>query len=288
MTISLWQWAVFILVLYFIVSPIYSAFFFIRPPRFRISFRQPSDLGLAFRSVTFTSSDGAELRGWFLPGRNEAAVILLHPHGANRLAVFMPMEALARAGFGVVLFDLRAHGSSEGHRFPPGRILIDDVMAALAFTRRQPEVNARRVGLLGIGYGAMLALQAAAAGSHVAAVIADSPTPARIADVPPAGLWGRIQLPRRLLYARVVRRLIDAEPLPPLRDAIRRIAPRPLLLIAPGTGRELELARDLYALAGEPRHIWEVPEAPPGIVWQKGRETIYAQRIVSFFNTLTN
>ena len=103
--------------LYFFVRPIYLAFFYTHPPRLRISFFTPTSLGVEYDDVTLSSRDGVDLRGWYVHSRNGAAVLLLHGHSGNRLAVLHQAEALIRAGYGVLMMDLRAHGHSGGRLF---------------------------------------------------------------------------------------------------------------------------------------------------------------------------
>lgn len=279
------EWVVFFLIVYFLIAPTYSAFVFTRPPRLRISFRKPSDLGFTYQPATFTSSDGAEMAGWYLPSQNGAAVILLHGHSANRLGVLFHMEILARAGFGVLLFDLRAHGSSEGKRFMRGKLLVDDVLGALSYLRRQPELTAGHIGIMGVSIGGMLALQAAAVSQEIRAVAADGPSPAAVVDLmPPRSARHWLNVPRNLLHERVTGWLTRAQPLPSALSIMPRIAPRPLLLISTGSSNEQWLVRRLYDAAREPKSLWEIPKAQHGAGWRGGREEVYGERIVAFFS----
>jgi len=41
-------------------------------------------LGLAEPSVTFRSTDGLRLAGWYVPSRNGAAIVVVHGGGGNR------------------------------------------------------------------------------------------------------------------------------------------------------------------------------------------------------------
>ena len=70
----------------------------------------PNHLGVAYENVSFTTGDGLELQGWYIPSRNGAAVISFPGRaGAQRQA-----RMLARHGYGVLLFDRRGEGESEG------------------------------------------------------------------------------------------------------------------------------------------------------------------------------
>ena len=69
-------------------------------------------------------------------------------------------EALTSAGFGVLALDLRGHGASEGGYGSLQSMLLD-VQAALAWLKTRHEVNASRIGIAGMHFGATLAVLAA-------------------------------------------------------------------------------------------------------------------------------
>jgi len=57
------------------------------------------------------------MAGWFIPSRNYATIILLHGYGGSRTAMIWHAEQLVEAGYGVLMYDERASGKSEGtHR----------------------------------------------------------------------------------------------------------------------------------------------------------------------------
>jgi fermentation-respiration switch protein FrsA (DUF1100 family) len=69
-----------------------------------------------------------------------------------------------------------------------------------------------------------------------------------------------------------------------LKDLVRQIAPRSILLISAGKGVDSEvLNRKFYAAAGEPRTLWEIPEAghTGGL---ESRPQEYERRVVGFFD----
>ena len=57
-----------------------------------------------------TTSDGLRLAGWYVPSRNGAAVIAFPGRNGPQAHTRM----LARHGYGVLLFDRRGQGESEG------------------------------------------------------------------------------------------------------------------------------------------------------------------------------
>jgi hypothetical protein len=61
------------------------------------------------------------------------------------------------------------------------------------------------------------------------------------------------------------------------------IAPRPLLLISTGRREEQRLVRRFYEAAGEPKSLWEIPDADLAGGW-RARPEEYAAKIVGFFD----
>ena len=78
-------------------------------------------------------------------------------------------DALARAGFAVLRFDDRGVGGSEiGDEPAPGfRSLVDDGRRALASLAARPEIDARRIFVIGHGEGALMASILAGEGARV-------------------------------------------------------------------------------------------------------------------------
>ena len=66
----------------------------------------PDRLGVAHEDVSFTTADGLELEGWYIPSRNGAAVISFPGRDGSQKQARM----LARHGYGVLLFDRRGEG----------------------------------------------------------------------------------------------------------------------------------------------------------------------------------
>ena len=79
--------------------------------------------------MSFTTRDGLALEGWYIPSRNGAAVISFPGRkGPQRQA-----RMLARHGYGVLLFDRRGEGRSEGEPNGLGWGGDEDIKAAIAY-----------------------------------------------------------------------------------------------------------------------------------------------------------
>lgn len=101
-------------------------------------------------------------------------VILCHGLRCNRKIVLPSFaKAFAARGFASLAFDYRGFGESEGKRFRLiARERVEDILAATTLAGTLPEVDAARIGLFGISYGAANAISAAAIDPRAKAVIA--------------------------------------------------------------------------------------------------------------------
>ncbi len=274
----------FAIIMLYIIMPIYQVYHFIRPPRFLLRSVSLDDYGWQGREVQFNTSDGLLLSGWYIPSQNRAAVILVHGYGGNRLAMVSHAKTLLEQGYGVLLYDSRAHGHSEGRLFAAGWDAAADVLGALNFLRIQADVDSGRVGALGVSVGGQTVIRAAGQTDKLRAIITDGPNLSTLKDVlPPTSLRSWFYLPRNWLYEKALMWHTGLNAPPPLAEALDAIAPRPIMLIATGQGGERRVARKLYDAANEPKTLWEIPEAQHANGW-RARPKEYEEKIVGFFN----
>lgn len=259
----------------------------------RVRPRLPEDLD-GVEEITFPSADGLKLRGWFLPAAPGAAtVVVCHGYRSSRAHLLDLGLALRSRGCNVMLFDFRAHGSSEGRFTSIGIREAGDLAGAIAYLMGRADVDPTRLGALGYSMGAAALILAAAERPEIRAVVADSSF-AALGDIADPAL--RAYLPRPL---RPLRRVVGpvarraAERFAGTRiaavrpvDAIGRIAPRPVLIIhgAADTLVPPSEALRLYAAAGEPRDLWLVPRAGHARALQLDPEA-YCARVLSFLET---
>jgi len=115
-------------------------------------------------NVSFPSTSGTTVRGWFLPGQpGHGAVVLMHGVYADRRSLIPRAEFLSRAGYAVLLFDFQAHGASPGKLITFGYLESRDATAAVKFLHQK--LPGEKVGIIGISLGA------------AAAQLADPPLP---------------------------------------------------------------------------------------------------------------
>lgn len=123
------------------------------------------------------ASGGLSLAGVLhLPQTTPApGVVVCHPHpqyggDMHNNVVLVACETLAGRGCAALRFDFRGAGASEGS-FDNGRGERDDVSAAIVHLSSAPEVDAKRVGLMGYSFGAMMAAEAASGDLRALALV---------------------------------------------------------------------------------------------------------------------
>lgn len=128
-------------------------------------------------SVTYPNGDitlAAELMLPLRPGPHPAAVIIQGSGPSDRRNQWARAiaEELVKNGVTTLLTDKRGSGASGGDWMTAGfEELADDALAGVRFLGKRAEVEARRIGLVGLSQGGWIAPVAAARGDSVAFVI---------------------------------------------------------------------------------------------------------------------
>ena len=235
----------------------------------------------AYRDVRFDAGDGLDIAGWYRPSRNGAAVLLVHGGGSDRKGSVAHAEMLARHGYGVLLYDARGRGESDGTPNNYGWDWGKDVAGALDFLERRDDVDRDRIGALGLSTGADVLIEAAAQRGDVRALVADGAAAGSFED------WHHLRgtelgtAPGWVMFT-TMRVTSGDPPGPPLEDLIRDID-SPTLLISAGTDAE----RDFNVLYDEaatgPVEHWNLPGAQHTHAIREHPEE-YERRVVGFFN----
>jgi uncharacterized protein len=135
----------------------------------------PADEGLDFQEVGFESTDGIALKGWWVPGDDPSrAVVLVHGLEGNKSGqqILRTASVYSRAGYSMLMLDLRGHGESEGERTTLGYQEVRDVRGALSWLEEEG-FEPNEVVLHGWSMGGATALRSAP-GTGVAAVVEES------------------------------------------------------------------------------------------------------------------
>jgi dienelactone hydrolase len=240
----------------------------------------PARLGAPHEDVRLHTSDGLELRGWYVPSRNHAAVIVF----PGRTGTQRQARMLVRHGYGVLLYDRRGEGESEGDPNGWGWDFDKDIRAGLAFLERRPDVDPGRIGGLGLSVGGEMLLQTAAETDELAAVVAEG-AGARTLGEELDDVGGLAKLETALTYG--VRDLAnsvlqDRRPPDNLIDLIPRIAPRPIFLIHAGADDAGHRTPDYFRAAGRPKQIWEAKGGHTEGIEKQPQG--YERRVIAFFD----
>ena len=138
-------------------------------------------------TVTITSPDGVNLVGSFYPAPNphSPGLLLLHQWQSDRHSFDEFAKQMQAKGFAVLSIDGRGFGEStkkaDGTTIAAGRTdadvrgMLGDVDAAFNYLSNQPNVDPKRIGIVGASYGSSLAIIYAADHHSVASVALLSP-----------------------------------------------------------------------------------------------------------------
>ena len=225
-----------------------------RPPDMRLK-ATPVDSGIPFEAVQFQATDGLTLSGWWIaPTHKNAVVLLSHGLFRNRVEMLSRAVALAKAGYGALLYDSRNHGTSQKSVVSLGFYEAQDVLGGMAYIRSRSGSSGAapaRIVLMGVSMGAVATLRAAADSSGYAALILDSPF-ASIRETISDHSWLFFKLPRFTFppvflfwfqrFAGFDVDLVDSH------AAMARVQPVPLLMITSLGDRRMrpEVARQLF------------------------------------------
>ena len=252
----------------------------------------PADYSLEYEDVEFLSRKGdVMLTGWYLLSPAcETNLILVHGISSNRASRQATEIAahLIDACFNVLLFDLRAHGTSGGDRITGGIDEAEDVLGAYDYLRSRG-AHPHRIGILGRSMGAGAAVLAAAVEPDIRALVLDS-TYAQVHDLiafevarkTPIPEWAApVFIPGASLLANVLYG-IDLSKLAP-EHAIKSVDV-PILLIhgEADTRIPIEHGVRVHKEAYAESKMWVVPSADHGEAFSRFPDD-YMDRVVSYF-----
>ena len=242
------------------------------------------ELGTAFEDVQFRTADGLLLQGWYIPSKNGAAVIAFPGRSGPQKQARM----LARHGYGVLLFDRRGEGESEGDPNGFGWGGERDLDAAAAYLRSRADVDPSRIGVIGLSVGGEMAIHAAAHSNAFAAVVSEGASGQSLRDeLANPGLRDRLlDLPAQVSLIAALTVFSDERAPASLKSEVPKIAPTAVFFVYGEHGQGGSEARPnqgFYAAAGEPKQIWEVPNGQhiAGITTEPEE---YERRVIGFFD----
>lgn len=209
-------------------------------------------LGTAYEEVEFTTSDGLRLKGWYIPSKNRAAVIAFPGRSGPQKQARM----LARHGYGVLL--------------------------------RRADVDPERIGGIGLSVGGEMLIEAAAESDALKAIVSEGGSGRSVRDDLANTDRALDKIMSVVSSGVTVATAVFNNNLPPasLKSLVPQIAPRSVFFIYGEKGQngtETKPNKGFYAAAGNPKEIWEVPEAQH-IAGITTRPQEYERRVVAFFD----
>jgi pimeloyl-ACP methyl ester carboxylesterase len=239
---------------------------------------EPKDLLLNANDVSF-SSDTGDLHGWLILGKpGSPALIIAHDYRSNRSQTLTKLEGLVtslnKQGYFIFLFDFRGHGEN-GSPSALGYLESHDVEAALKAVLKYKQIG-RRIGIMGVGMGAVAAAQSFHSVDEVKLVLLDSISeniPSRfgeelISDYPFLSLV-RPVLVRGLQLTMAQALHLETTNLElPIR--MRVLYPKAVVFIEKKPVRKEVVA--LYNAAREPKELLQVEEAASGELLGSARD----------------
>ena len=256
--------------------------------------------------VRFPTADGLNLAGTYFRTRAErrlGVVVFCHEYLGDRWSTLTYLGHLRGLGFDLFSFDFRNHGQSDAEAaYQPLQWLtaheLSDLRAALKYVRGRPDADPAGVGLFGVSRGGSAALCVGGKDPGVWGVATDGAFPThgtmlayilRWAEiyVGVKTIWRNLPIQAYQFLAWSSRKRVQTRlncRFPNVERATARLAPRPLLMIHGEKDSYIgpDIARGLFAAAGEPKELWVVPKAKHNRCREvAGQE--YFDRVASFF-----
>ena len=264
------------------------------PRRNRYFSATPASFNLEFRDVRFPSRDpGIEISGWWIPRSGSSkAIVMVHGRGENRTTEFYDhfldlgaaLNTFQGRGFNVLMVDLRAHGISGGVNSTWGIGERHDVEGAVDWIKNQG-FRPAGIGALGASLGATSCVYATAEDQDISALVTDGAGVDEYASLQrgwtrssgtPQFFFPAAWLMERMLYG------YDLHDLRPV-DAMKRIPPRPVLLIYGLLELPVDSDRRPQLKAALPdAELWVVPDAIHTSAYTKVPQ-LYLAKVGAFF-----
>jgi pimeloyl-ACP methyl ester carboxylesterase len=256
-----------------------AASHYLTPEREKIG--APPAFARPIEAVSFETKDGITLKGWWEPSANGAAVVWVHGMGQSRMDAIDEARWLSDDGFGVLLFDLRAHGDSGGTTSTYGDREVLDVDAALDFAHARPGVQ--RLGAVGFSIGASALAASAARRNDLQAIALLAPY-TTLREAIESDFSARGVFSAKPADWAMERGGVDLDTLKPI-DDLPKLKGHPLLVVAGDRETDMPMMMRFFAAAGPEGQTWLVRGAEHG-QYRKVAEAEYKQRLLGLFAPL--
>lgn len=194
---------------FMLFASLWGFYISVRPPKI-VSIITPKELDLAYEQVKFTTRDGLDLSGWFIPrqsfprpyseqagqapsfiplsgarkGEKAKTIILLHGYPADKGDI-LPALAFLSEKYNLFLFDFRYLGGSGGTYSTAGAKEVEDLKAAIQYLKSRGlaaplgpaepnDVGRDEFGVWGFSMGGAVALMTALEAPEIKAIVSES------------------------------------------------------------------------------------------------------------------
>lgn len=201
--------------------------------------------------------------------------------GGDRDGARAHAAMLARAGYGVLLYDARGRGQSQGDPDAYGWTWGRDVDAAITWLEQRLDVQAGRIGALGLSTGADVLTEVGARRHDIRAVVADGTTTRSLTDTAKVlHGGGLLSLPFWWTQYTAAQILENSSPGPSLAMLAAHLHTR-ILFIASTWNVERSASRVYARVANQPGDLWEVDAGHTQGLHDHPHQ--YAQHVLNFF-----
>ncbi|MEO0292686.1 MAG: alpha/beta hydrolase [candidate division WOR-3 bacterium] len=134
-------------------------------------FVYPSEFGIDFEDVNFSSRDHVLLNGWFFKGISKKVILFCHGNFGNISSGIEIVRELNLMRYNVFIFDYRGFGKSDG--IPTERGLYYDALGAISYLRERG-FKKNEIVLFGNSLGGAVAIFVGSVIRDLGGIIIDS------------------------------------------------------------------------------------------------------------------
>ena len=120
--------------------------------------------------------DSGIIRGWLIKSeRAKGCFLLVHGWGSNKSDMLRYADPLLANGYDVIIMDVLGHGQSDfTHKQVSIASFVQSITSTIDYVRERPDINSKRIYVLGHSMGGIAASIVNATDSRIQALITDS------------------------------------------------------------------------------------------------------------------
>jgi len=239
---------------------------------------EPSEQGIIFEDVSFTTSDGFAIPAWYMPASDNStkkSVLLVHGRTADRTEGMRYAKAIVEAGYNVLAIDMRHPRQHPDIISTMSYHEKKDVIASIDFLVN--EKGAESIGVFGFSMGAATSMIVMATDPRIKVGIFSGGY-ANSMDVLSESAKVTYGLPRYPLMPMVAlffswRGDLEIDEINP-EKYIAQISPRPIYIMHGTADKTVNFshAQRLFDAAKEPKQLWRAEGGEHTRLWQFDNE----------------